>query len=226
MGQRRRLQGRNFPAGRLRFARPGFAGIAAIVAALVSEASIAGGGLPPLVWPVQDFQSTGTRVQPVTGVKLGSFLVVLEQTTLEETIKALGPAKIDQHGDAGDFEAWICYTLPALKARLWLTSGEMGGGEYINGFVMAALKNSQANDARCPVPATEVASATIDNGISLGTSAQVVRNSLGAPKEVPGSVSYYLYTKRNGDGEIDSMLALRLRDKVVTELYASHVSTE
>ena len=58
----------------------------------------------------------------------------LNSDTLASVQKKLGPSHIFTTGDAGEFEAWVCYALP--NAQVEFNSGEIGGGTDLLGFTL------------------------------------------------------------------------------------------
>lgn len=192
---------------------------------LVAGAAQGESSLPPPAWPVPDIKSSGTRIQPVTGITLGSFHVTFEKTTFNDILGALGKAPIGQQGDAGEFLMWVCYTVPVAHVRIWLTSSELGGQEYIDGIVAKQLERAETENSLCPIPANKAAVASIDNGIWLGESVERIKSILGAPNRASASVIYYLYEGKDGEFDISSILALRIHKNKVTELYANHSTT-
>lgn len=192
---------------------------------LASGVVQAHGALPPPEWPVPDIKPSGTKTQPVTGVTLGSFHVILETTTFKDILDALGSAPVGQQGDASEFLMWVCYTVPAVHARIWLTSSELGGRKYIDGMVARQIGLGEAENPMCPVPVGQTTIAFIDNGLWLGESVETVKSILGTPNTAPASGIYYLYEGKDGEFDIDSLLAMKVHENRVSELYASHTTT-
>ena len=180
---------------------------------------------PPPTWPVPNIKSSGTQVQPVTGVTLGAFHVTFEKTTFKDILGALGTAPIGQQGDAGEFLMWVCYTVSAANTRIWLTSSELGGQKYIDGMIAKKVQLSETGNHSCPALSNQVAVVSIDNGISIGESVEKIKAILGTPNKAPASVVYYLYEGKNGQFDITSVLALKVYKKRVIELHANHSTT-
>jgi len=182
--------------------------------------------LPP-PWPVPNIKAGPIAAQPVTGITIGAFDIKLEQTTFKDAASHLGIASVGQRGDASGFQMWVCYTLSAMHARLWLTSSELGGGEYINGFVVRREPGDVVAEPMCPaiagVPPTTV---TIDHGISLGSTENFVEATLGKPNEAPDYVVYYAYLGKDARYDVSSVLTLRIKNGVVTEIHAAHLTTD
>jgi len=180
--------------------------------------------IPPPNWPVPDIKLSPLADQPVTSIVIGSFGIKPGQTTFNDVASRLGVAPIGQRGDAGEFQMWVCYTLSAVHARLWLTSSELGGREYIDGFV---VKNEPqaAVEAGCPTIAGAASVVATDQGIGLGSAESSITAALGKPNETPDSVIYYAYLGKDGEYDVSSVLALKIQNGAVVELYATHSTT-
>jgi hypothetical protein len=140
-------------------------------------------------------------------------------------IEALGPAPIGQHGDAGEAETWVCYTLAKPYARLWLTSSELGGGIYVDGLVAKQISPEAVVPLECPQLDANYASISVDNDIWLGEPVEEVATRLGPPNKAPGSLLYYAYQGKDGDFDVTSELVLRVHAGHITELHAAHTET-
>jgi hypothetical protein len=76
--------------------------------------------------PVAYAQSDGSQFAVFAGFEIG-------QVTLGQIEERLGPALLVETGDAGEYEASICYRVPA--GLIYFLSGEMGGpGHKLLGF--------------------------------------------------------------------------------------------
>lgn len=96
------------------------------------QAASSSTAIPPPAGPSMDDTWPATlHHSPSTGITLGALHVQFEQTTLERVLKTIGTGQIAHHGDAGNSVSWLCYTVPNQDgaSRMWLTSGEMGGGQ-------------------------------------------------------------------------------------------------
>jgi len=199
----------------------------AVTTLVLLFAGVAYGGdsLPPPTWPASDIKPIGTDIQPATGVTLDSFHVTFEKTTFHDVLGALGAAPVQHQGDAGEFLMWVCYTLPDVHARVWLTSSELGGHKYIDGMVAKQLESTDTKTSLCPVATRQIAVVSLDHGIWLGSSVEKIKNILGIANGAPASVISYTYQGKDGEFDVDSFLALKMRKNQVTELYASHTTT-
>jgi len=199
--------------------------VIAVLCSFLSSLAYGASSAPPPSWPVPDIKTSSISTQPVTGVTLGSFEVVFERTTFKDVVGALGEAPIQQQGDAGEFQMWVCYTLVASHARVWLTSSELGGQKYIDGMVALRISSDVKSSPECPDLGSQHALAAIDRGIWLGTPLQKVKAILGRPNKSPKAVIYYSYAGKDGTFDVNSTLALRMRNNIVTELHAMHSAT-
>lgn len=177
--------------------------------------------LPESVEPIQ------SQKPPVRGVTIDDFHVAFEETTLKQARAALGMAPVGQRGDAGDSLSWICYTLPALHARIWLESDEMGGGETIMEMTAKPIPPTETGNQGCPVPTTRGTGAFIDNGIWLGDSLDKIENLLGTSGKASESLRYYWHdSPEDKDGFVmESILLLRIEGGKVTEIQANQVTS-
>jgi hypothetical protein len=199
--------------------------LVAVLTLVASSAVHSQESLPPPAWPVPDIRPTGTKVQPVTGATVGSLHVVFEKTTFKDILGALGKAPIGQQGDAGEFLMWVCYTVPAVHARIRLTSSELGGQEFIDGMVAKQIRPGEPDNPLCPRLVGKPSGAAIDKGIWLGDSVEKIQGILGRPNTAPASVIYYSYEGKEGAFDVSSVLALKVQSKIVTEIHASHSAT-
>ena len=199
--------------------------VIAVLSGMLSGFAYGAGPQPPPPWPVPDIKTSPITFQPITGITLGSFNVVFERTTFKDVIAALGEAPIQQRGDGGEFQMWVCYTLAASQTRIWLTSSELGGEEYIDGMVATRIPVTAKSNADCPSLGGEYASASIDRGIWLGATLKTVKATLGRPNKSPRSIIYYAYDGTEGGFDVNSTLALRMHNNIVTELHAVHSAT-
>ena len=102
-------------------------------------------------------QQTGSRFTSFAGFKLGS-------VTLSQVENDIAPATLIEAGDAGEYEASICYRTPF--GLVYFLSGEMGGSEHtLIGFRLAESDSSK----RCAVwPGRRAAPKMSLGGLRLG----------------------------------------------------------
>ena len=114
-----------------------------------------------------------------------------------------------------------------MHARLWLTSSELGGEQYIDGFDVKREPGNVVAEPTCPaIAGAPSAIATIDHGISLGSTESFLEAALGKPNEAPDSVVYYAYLGKEAGYDVSSVLVLRIKDGAVTEIHAAHSTTD
>lgn len=105
------------------------------------------------------------------GFQMGPFNIAFEETTLGAVQQAIGAGEIDNQGDAGDSEYWLCYTVADAKARgrIWIVAhGEMGGPEHDIGWVYAKLDNSAQPTTDCPALPAKFSPLSFDGQFWLG----------------------------------------------------------
>lgn len=93
------------------------------------------------ILPSQPSQHTPSR--PLTtfaGFTLG-------ENTLTDVQRRYGTSPINQSGDAGDSNTWLCYSTP--YAEVYFHSGELGGGSMLLGFT---LSRQETEEHGCPNP--------------------------------------------------------------------------
>lgn len=185
----------------------------------------AAGPLPPPAWPVPDIKLSQLSDQPVTGISIGTYDIKLDQTTFKDVTSNLGDAPIGQRGDAGEFQMWVCYTLPEASTRVWLTSSELGGREYIDGFVARQEPRDVAAEAECPAIVGVHSIVTTDSGIGIGSSESSIIATLGKPGKAPDSFKYYAFLGKDGEFDVSSVLALKIYKGAAIEIHATHSKT-
>ena len=104
-------------------------------------------------------QSDGSQFTIMADFELGKL-------TLGQITKSLGPSKLVESGDAGEYEAKICYRAPT--GLVHFLSGEMGGPNHkLLGFGVSVDDETQA----CPVFPTDHVPKTLNlAGLRLGQS--------------------------------------------------------
>jgi hypothetical protein len=64
----------------------------------------------------------------------------LGKATLSDVQKRLGASRVRESGDAGEYEAWVCYSTP--HGEVQFNSGEMGRGTDLLGFTLSTSKSA------------------------------------------------------------------------------------
>jgi hypothetical protein len=109
-----------------------------------------------------------------------------------QLIRLLG-GTVGTRGDAGDWEAWLCYYGRNSNGRwtLWLLSSEVDS-ENVSGFQWMQLTPGQIPDHRCNlIPGDSPVRPSI--AIQPGMSESEARRSLGKPTLFSGNLLEYSY---------------------------------
>jgi hypothetical protein len=116
----------------------------------------------------------------------------LGHVTLSDVQKVLGSSPLMEAGDAGEYEAWICYSLP--EGQVEFNSGEMGGEAHDLLGVTVALhgrnKTCPAWPKTIPIPALQI------GGVRIGISARAFAASLKVPVDWQGNIGSGTYEYR------------------------------
>jgi hypothetical protein len=112
-------------------------------------------------------------------------------TKLADVQAALGPARVVETGDGGEYEASICYALP--DADVTFQSGEIGGGEDLLGVM---LSRTDPKRTCTPWPANSPAPTASLGGIGLGIDKQAFAAAVGAPLRWEGKHAYATFASR------------------------------
>lgn len=89
-----------------------------------------------LIFSLFAMAQDGARFTSFAGFHLG-------KATLAQVAKRLGPVKIVETGEAGEYEAKICYRVP--DGAIYFLSGEMGGPDHdLLGFGISGSSGSRA----------------------------------------------------------------------------------
>jgi len=123
-------------------------------------------------------------------LQVGSTPIVLNETSRAAAQKTLGGTE-GTRGDAGDWEAWLCYHGRNSNGRwiLWLLSSEVDN-ENVSGFQWMQLSPGQLPDHRCKlIPGDRPVSLSI--AILPGMSESEARRVLGKPTLVSGNLLEY-----------------------------------
>lgn len=186
--------------------------------------------------PAQPFEAITwkpTLKQEVAkGFNMGQLYIGFEATTLEEVRKAIGLGTIAHKGDAGDSVSWLCYTdvtaVPAL--RIWITSGELQGGKYVDGVIARTLTQGHPN-ADCPAPPVKMRPFRVPGANVLNSSSNAVMAVMGAPSHRKGEWwSFDFQGKVPGQCEPDGFdysnnLLLHFVNGKVMEIFTNHATS-
>ncbi len=169
------------------------------------------------------------EIDPIQEIRIGSFKVGFEKTTLGEILNAVGVGSIQHAGDAGGYQEWLCYSLPSQQ--IWLISSEMGGGRLTQ--VQAILTRSPSQGkAACPEIPARFQSISMNFGW-LGTTQENLFKALGQPSgRKDGRLMYFYAGKKPGlyggqsvEWDVTSYVEVVIVDNKVSSLYASHVTS-
>jgi hypothetical protein len=137
--------------------------------------------------------SEGDRFTRFAGFELG-------RVALGDVQKTLGPSPLREAGDGGEYEAWVCYSLPAGQVEF--NSGEMGGNTHdLLGFTISR----HGRNRHCPDwPGTIPAPAMQLGDVPLGISTEAFEVALKAPVEWRGNLGtcHYDYRREPTHAEI------------------------
>jgi hypothetical protein len=124
------------------------------------------------------------KAEPSLGMRLGSFYLRLEKTTLDEVRRATSVGDIAHQGDAGESVYWLCYTNedPRPAERIWIMAhGEMGGPEhFLTNISAQVLPNAKAT-TDCPALPPNLKPLSLDHGIWLQSLVSDIVKKLGQP---------------------------------------------
>jgi len=177
---------------------------------LLLAAAQAATNAPP-TWPGDHVFIPNTKIDPSSSLKLGSMEVEFEKTTLKMVSSAIGRGQLSSQGDASESVTWLCYTINAEKSvqRLWLTSGEMGGGNYIDGASVTYLSPTEKSTVDCPELPQEFLPIRFGNGLWLGTAGTKIQTVMGMPK-INQDVWSYSYAGVKGKYDVTVSLVLKV----------------
>jgi hypothetical protein len=178
---------------------------------------------PPLAVEPGFNQAQYSERLAITGVRLGELPITFGRTMISDVLARIGAGERGDRGDAGEFEAWICYTAPH-HYRLWLVSNIAGGGEFITG-ARAIMDAAAAPDEKCPTLPGRYGPVRFDPDVaSLGDTTAQIEHRLGA---APAFGDWHVYThevayRRDSLDKTDmNKVALRIIDGRVVGLEIS-----
>ncbi len=193
---------------------------------------VAADPVPPVPAHRDQMPARLAQDKAVEGLMIGSFKVVLGETSLDDIRELMGPAAIQAQGDGGESEFWLCYTVRTdpVPERIWFISSEMGGSERVTSVRAIAAEGLTAGYG-CPTPSVETA-IHFSNGIWLGSAADTVVRRLGMAPEAERDWWSYGHI-HSGTDEYDGRLQefttlnlfeVRIEQERVREIQASEVS--
>lgn len=191
--------------------------------------------LPPINRPDTMPEPT-LKQRPVSGLKMGSMNITLEETTLSQIMNAMGAGSIAIQEHAGDMNYFLCYTLlkKSSAQRIWLVShGEMVGRNHALTEIQAIAGSDLHSSKECPSPRHKIAGVHLDHGLWLNSTQQNVKESFGAPSLQNGDWWYYSYSgKESGsekgtavDFDVSSLLEVKFVAGTVAAITAAQVTS-
>jgi hypothetical protein len=162
-------------------------------------------------------------------LRLGDYVITLEETTLEQVRSAVGAGTVYRQGDGGESEALLCYTI-AGEQRLWLTSGVIGSLERVDGFA-ARIDALAQPSAQCPELPPRLTPVAMNSTLWLGASVAQTRDQLGVAEIKNGWSQYHrdrnLRLAQQPCAQFDesSTLAVRFAAGRIEELNAHKITT-
>jgi hypothetical protein len=151
---------------------------------------------PPNVgWPGDLPTSTVPTVpkEMIGKLNIGDMPIIFEKTKLKDVQRRFG-GSIGGHGDAGDSLAWLCFHSSDSFGPwvLWLTSGELNGLSWIDGFQWKRLTANETPDHRCASLSKEKSAVELPVRLSLGLTSAEVRQVLGTPTRKRPDALFFL----------------------------------
>jgi hypothetical protein len=134
-------------------------------------------------------------------------------TTLADVQARLGAARIVETGDASEYEAALCYSLPGVD--VFFLSGEMGGGTDLIGV---ALSLPDPSHACAPWPKNVRAPVAKIGGIALGIDRRAFTAKLGVDAAWEGDHADVNFESRR-PMSADEIAALPLAWRQVVEAH-------
>lgn len=158
---------------------------------------------------------------------MGDFSVVYEETTLAEVKSKVGLGRVLHQGDAAESVYWLCYT--ARGARIWIMSGEMGGGERVIDVAVEDGGFAPAEDCPSLPPGFQLVS--LDSEVWVGMSESAVLQLLGPPSHREGDwLSFDFTGKKPGackpeDADVTNWAFIKLMRGRVVRVHAGQVTS-
>jgi hypothetical protein len=162
---------------------------------------------------------------PTRPLAMGRLQVSLQSTRLAQVRAAVGSGTIFHDGDAGGSLHWLCYYSADEGEVLWLSSGELGGGDVIDGVTLRALPTGSAPPRGCNALPRNYRPLLFDGGVSLGSSEAEVRKVYGEPEPL-GDVWVYAFSGKNGRFDVDASACFRMIGGKVAGVELHRVSSD
>jgi hypothetical protein len=162
--------------------------------------------VPPVINLPDEHPGPGVQREMIGRLRVGSVPIILNETSRAAAQKALG-GTVGIQGDAGDWEAWLCYQGHNAKGRwmLWLLSSEVDN-ENVSGLQWTQLSPAEAADHRCKLISGNN-TVRLPDTLKLGMSAAAVRQVLGEPTLVSGNLLEYSHEHHQTIDQLDYTVA-------------------
>jgi hypothetical protein len=200
----------------------------ACLAATTSDASPRNWSLLPEV-PHSGDDLTSSRYQVlVSGLRLGQYRIVFEQTRWSDLRRNLGPLKMRRQEDELEAKDWTCFTVVTDLGRfqIWPDTDKLQGGHITEVIAQAGAPWPLAE---CPIVNPGPGVAALDNGVWIGTTRSELLKRLGQPTAVHGATLIYDSARvdpKLGHGTAFERLIFEMRDGRVDRLLAEKNATD
>jgi hypothetical protein len=161
-------------------------------------------GLPVSAsWWAFESDVQGVRERPAThalfeSLSLGNYRIAFEKTALKDIAAHIGVGRIGESGDAGDYEAHLCYGTDGAEkvGSICFSLGEIDGG-YVSQIMLTA--QAHANYTLLPKAMRPIST---DTGLRPGSAFEDFVKVLGRPqKHVNGRAVWAFRIKTRVNGE-------------------------
>lgn len=210
--------------------------VCAIALVILTTASLNSfAGTPPPIAPFDAITWKATmKKRPSASVRMGSFRVRFEETTLDDVRRAARIGDLAHQGDAGESAYWLCYTnmTATVVERIWIIAhGEMGAPKHFVTNISAELLPIGGATPDCPALPKSLKPLSLDNSLWLNASLGDVHSRLGTPSYRKGPWRSYDYQgkvpgKCEGEGfDLMNWLWLRFDKGRVKSLFVGQVTS-
>jgi hypothetical protein len=197
-----------------------------VVIFLMAGAAMASTSPPGVPFSSMSWRALSVK-KPTTMLKMGAFSVGYEETTLAQVRDEAGLGRVLHQGDAAESTYWLCYT--ARGARIWIMSGEMGGGERV--IEVAVEDGGFAPIADCPALPVALQPVSFDRGLWVGMSEIKVLEILGPPSHrEKGWLSFNFSGKQPGackpeDADVSNWAFIKVSQGRAVQIHAGQVTS-
>lgn len=174
------------------------------------------------------------KTDPLTSMRIGTFEVKLEETTLGDIINEVGVGSIQLTRETGESQYYLCYSLPDQHEHIWLIShGEMGGPDHALTQVYAVSTTKPIREnVSCPQIPARFQSISMKFGW-IGTTQKKLFASLGKPSgSKDGRLMFFyegktpgIYEGKSVEFDVISYVEVVIDDGKISSIYASHVTS-